>query len=127
MAAGPPSLAGPLARIDRAAELLGDLDAAIAAFLDTRPYVIEEVPDANPTTRAFALRDVYAVPERPRIIAGRSRPAVAIGRYTCRGLSPRPFEDTVRCVRRAHYQTVRVHCRRVAKTVEELRLGPAER
>lgn len=48
-----PSLAGPLARIDRANELLPHLDAALKAFLQTPPYDIEERPDPNPTTRAF--------------------------------------------------------------------------
>ncbi len=64
------SLAGPLARIDRADELLTQLDAALKAFIETRPYVVEEQPDPNPTTRAFVITRLHDVPPRPRIIAG---------------------------------------------------------
>jgi hypothetical protein len=65
-----PSLAGPLARIDRADELLTHLDMALNAFLETRPYDLEEMWDPDPTTRAFVLRRLHAVPVRLRIIAG---------------------------------------------------------
>jgi hypothetical protein len=65
-----PSLAGPLARIERANELLPHLDAALKAFLQTPPYDIEERPDPNPTTRAFVITKLHDVPARPRIIAG---------------------------------------------------------
>ena len=40
-----PSLASPLARIDRADELLTHLDSALNTFVQTRPYVVEELPD----------------------------------------------------------------------------------
>jgi hypothetical protein len=65
-----PSLAGPLARIDRADELLSDLDAAVTAFLAAPPYDIEERADLNPPTRMFVVTAVHDVPARPRIIAG---------------------------------------------------------
>jgi hypothetical protein len=65
-----PSIVGPLARIDRANELLTHLDTALKGFIETRPYVVEELPDPNATTRAFVLRKLHDVPERPRIIAG---------------------------------------------------------
>lgn len=65
-----PSLAGPLARLHRADELLPHLDAALRAFLQTQPYDIEERPDPDPTTRAFVITKLRDVPARPRIIAG---------------------------------------------------------
>jgi hypothetical protein len=65
-----PSLAGPLARIDRADELVVELGAALKAFLQTRPYSVEEQPDANPATRAFVVTSLRDIPARPRIIAG---------------------------------------------------------
>ena len=65
-----PSIGGPLARIDRANELLTHLDTSLKGFIETRPYVVEELPDPNPKTRAFVLRKLHGVPERPRIIAG---------------------------------------------------------
>jgi hypothetical protein len=64
------SLAWPLARIDRANELLTHLDAALKGFLQKPPYVIEERPEPNPTTRAFVITKLHEVPPRPRIIAG---------------------------------------------------------
>jgi hypothetical protein len=39
-----PSLAGPIARIDRADELLQQLDAELNAFLRSSPYDVEEIP-----------------------------------------------------------------------------------
>ena len=55
-----PSLAGPIARIDRADELLQQLDAELNAFLHSSPYDIEEIPDPDEQTRpkisAFAVR-----------------------------------------------------------------------
>ena len=65
-----PSLAGPLARIDRADDLSLQLTTACRAFLATQPYTVEERPDENPTTRAFVVTALYAVPVLPRIIAG---------------------------------------------------------
>jgi hypothetical protein len=65
-----PSLAGPLARIDRADELVDDLEDALKRFLATRPYTVEERPDENPAVRAFVITSVMDIPARPRIIAG---------------------------------------------------------
>ena len=65
-----PSLAGPLARIDRADELTLQLTAFCRAFLATRPYTAEEQPDDNPATRAFLITALRDVPFLPRIIAG---------------------------------------------------------
>jgi hypothetical protein len=65
-----PSLAGPLARIDRADELTLQLTACCQAFLATRPYTVEEAPDENPATRAFLITALRDVPLLPRIIAG---------------------------------------------------------
>lgn len=65
-----PSLAGPLARIDRADDLSPQLTTACKAFLETRPYTVEERPDENPTTRAFVVTALHAVPILPRNIAG---------------------------------------------------------
>jgi hypothetical protein len=66
----PPSLAGPLARIVRADELLSQLDTVLEAFLATRPYTVEERPDDNPAVRAFVITSLVDIPARPRIIAG---------------------------------------------------------
>src|SRR4051794_22499129 len=65
-----PSLAGPIARIDRADELLRQLDAQLNAFLGSSPYDVEEIPDPDEQTRAFVLRRLHDVPARPRVIAG---------------------------------------------------------
>ena len=65
-----PSLAGPTARIDRADELLQQLDAELNAFLRSSPYDVEEIPDPDEQTRAFVLRRLHDVPARPRVIAG---------------------------------------------------------
>ena len=51
-------------------ELLTPLDAALKAFLQTQPYVLEERPDPNPTTRTFEITELHDVPMRPRIMAG---------------------------------------------------------
>lgn len=66
----PPSLAGPLARIDRADDLTLQLTTTCRAFLAAQPYRIEERPDDNPTTRAFVVTALDEVPLLPRIIAG---------------------------------------------------------
>jgi hypothetical protein len=63
-----PSIAGPLARIDRADELTSELDAACKAFLATRPYTVEQRPDDNPSARVFLVTSLHDVPLRPRII-----------------------------------------------------------
>jgi hypothetical protein len=60
-----PSLAGPIARIDRADELLQQLDAGLNAFLRSSPYEVEEIPDPDEQTRAFVLRKLHDVPARP--------------------------------------------------------------
>lgn len=65
-----PSLAGPLARIDRADDLSRQLTKACEAFLATQPYTVEERPDENPTTRAFVVTAIHAVPLQLRIVAG---------------------------------------------------------
>lgn len=65
-----PSIAGPLARIDRADELTSELDAACKAFLATRPYTVEQRPDDNPSARVFVVTSLHDVPVRPRIITG---------------------------------------------------------
>jgi hypothetical protein len=65
-----PSLAGSLARIDRADELIAQLDAALKAFLLAQPYTVEERPDDNPAARTFVVTAVREVPARPRIMAG---------------------------------------------------------
>jgi hypothetical protein len=65
-----PSIAGPLARIDRADELIADLRDALKAFLGTRPYTVNERPDENPAVRTFVVTSLRDVPARPRIIAG---------------------------------------------------------
>lgn len=65
-----PSLDGPLARIDRADELIVDLQTALRAFLAAQPYTVEERPDENPAVRAFVLTSLRDIPPRPRIIAG---------------------------------------------------------
>ena len=66
----PPSLAGPLARIDRADELTLQLTAACKAFLAGQPYTMEERADENPATRVFVITALRDVPLLPRIIAG---------------------------------------------------------
>lgn len=62
-----PSLAGPLARIDRADELTLQLTAVCKAFLASQPYTIIERADEPPTTRAFVVSGVHDVPFLPRI------------------------------------------------------------
>ena len=66
----PASLVGPLARIDRANELTLQLTAVCSAFLVGQPYTVKELPDENPTTRAFIITALREVPLLPRIIAG---------------------------------------------------------
>lgn len=66
----PPSLIGPLSRIDRADELITEVEGDLAAFLQSKPYTIEERPDENPTTLAFVITSLAEVPLRPRIVAG---------------------------------------------------------
>ena len=65
-----PSLAGPVSRIDRADELITDLEGDLQAFLQSKPYTIEERHDENPTTLAFVITSLAAVPLRSRIVAG---------------------------------------------------------
>jgi hypothetical protein len=58
-----PSLDGPLARIDRADELIVDLEGALQASLAGRPYSVEERPDENQRARAFvvtSLREIHS-------------------------------------------------------------------
>jgi hypothetical protein len=63
-------LAGPFARIDRADELLQQLDEEFRAFLQSSPYDVEEIPDSDKQTRTFVLRSLHDVPARARVIAG---------------------------------------------------------
>jgi hypothetical protein len=65
-----PSLAGPLSRIDRADELVTELEASIRAFLSDRPYTVEERPAPNPQARTFVVTSLRDIPARPRLIAG---------------------------------------------------------
>ena len=65
-----PSLAGPLARIERADELVTDLEKALRAFLWDRPYTVEERRDDNPQARTFVVTSLRDTPARPRVIAG---------------------------------------------------------
>lgn len=65
-----PSLAGPLARIDRADDLSLQLTTACKAFLARQPYTVEERPDEDPTTRAFLVTALHPVPLQLRIVAG---------------------------------------------------------
>jgi hypothetical protein len=65
-----PSLAGPIARIDRADDLVVALGDALEAFVATKPYTIEERPDENPAVRMFVVTSVRDIPTRPRVIAG---------------------------------------------------------
>ena len=64
------SLAGPLARIERADELVTDLEKALRAFLSDRPYTVEERRDDNPQARTFVVTSLRDIPARPRVIAG---------------------------------------------------------
>src|SRR3989337_2773821 len=65
-----PSLAGPRSPIDRGGQLIPELEAGLRAFLQSKPYTIEEHPDDNPAARAFVITSLTNVPLRPRIIAG---------------------------------------------------------
>lgn len=65
-----PSLAGPIARIERADELVVALRDSLQAFLATKPYRVEERPDENRAVRTFVVTSVRDIPARPRIIAG---------------------------------------------------------
>ena len=53
-----PSLVGPIARIDRADELVVALRDALQAFVATKPYTVEERPDENPAVRMFVITSV---------------------------------------------------------------------
>ena len=64
------SLAGPLARIDRADELLGQLDAKLKAFIATRPYTAVEQPDPNPLNRKYLITHIQDVPVPLRVLVG---------------------------------------------------------
>jgi hypothetical protein len=57
-----PSLAGPRSRIDRADEVIPELEAGLRAFLQSDPYTIEEHPDDNPAARAFVITSLTNVP-----------------------------------------------------------------
>lgn len=65
-----PSLAGPRARIDRADDLMQQLETACKSFLAARPYTVEQRPDDNPVVRAFVVTSLQDVPVLPRIITG---------------------------------------------------------
>jgi len=65
-----PSLDGPIARIDRADELVVALQDALQAFVATKPYTVEARPDENRAVRMFVITSVLDIPMRPRIIAG---------------------------------------------------------
>jgi hypothetical protein len=70
MAEPPPSLAGSLARIDRANEILLSLDAELKAFIRTIPYTALPQPDPNPENRKFVIKNIRDVPLRLRVFVG---------------------------------------------------------
>jgi hypothetical protein len=76
-----PSLAGSLARIDRADELIAQLDAALKAFLLAQPYTVEERPDDNPCVKSRRGRASWRA--RLRITSGRRSTCLPISSY-CR-------------------------------------------
>jgi hypothetical protein len=61
-----PSLTGPLARIDRADELLVQLDTNLKAFVSSRPYTAVEQPDPNPQNRKYLITHIQGVPDEDR-------------------------------------------------------------
>jgi hypothetical protein len=65
-----PSLAGPLARIDRADELVKQLDTTLKAFVATKPYTAEQQPDDNPTNRRYVVTRIQEVPLAVRVLVG---------------------------------------------------------
>jgi hypothetical protein len=65
-----PSLAGPLARLDRADALVQELTAATKAFAATKPYRATQIDDPNPVNRRFILDAVDDVPLPIRVRAG---------------------------------------------------------
>lgn len=65
-----PSLAGPLARLDRADVLVKELGSATRAFAATKPYRAAQIDDPNPVNRRFVIEAVDDVPLPIRVRAG---------------------------------------------------------
>ena len=105
-----PSLAGPRARLDRAAALIGELEAATKGFAATRPYRAVQVDDVNPLNRRFVIESVDDVPLAIRVRAGEivhhTRAALDLLVYQ---LLLRAGEKDERRLRKCAFPVVAVH------------------
>jgi hypothetical protein len=66
----PPSIASPIAKIDRANQNILNLDTLFTAFIDRRPYTVVDEPDPNPKTRGFKVTSVEDVGLPLRVLVG---------------------------------------------------------
>ena len=64
-----PSLAGPLARLERADELVTDLEKALRAFLSDRPYTVEERRQVDAMVKVAPAPSGFVLPNLATVVA----------------------------------------------------------